>query len=139
MAVTVKPPPPGVELVVPAVMMVFGACFAVFWMAMAPAFMKVMGGLFFVAWFGILGAQVRRSWRRVAAPTERYLACAIDRGTAARQVSGKHGTRTITEERVTLELEDGRRLALTGAAAVLGTVVDGDVGGAFVTGAANFR
>ena len=115
--------------------MVFGLLFASTWMSQAPGEMQAFGVVFFLVWFGTTGTMAWRAWSAMSAPQVTHLACVRARDTVvSHRHHGKHGSHTTVTQRATLELEDGRRLALTGEDAVVGTLVEDDVGVAYVKG-----
>lgn len=117
--------------------MVFGVVFFQVFFADAPGEMAAFGALFAVVWFAIAGTICWRAYNAHGAPVVRHLACVLDVRSIDRHSQHDHGAQTRVDrvdQQVVLELEDGRRLALGGVDTVVATLVQDDIGVAYVKG-----
>lgn len=127
-ATQVAAPRIGMHQIVPACMLVFG-------LAMMGSVGRGpgagMGTLFLVGWCGLVGWFLVRAVRPLLAPSLARLGIVRSCDSHVRVLRDDDGARSQIEHRVTLELEDGRRVALQGEAAVIATLVEGDLGVAY--------
>jgi hypothetical protein len=135
MTARARPPGLGVRFYVSLVSLAgFGIALDALLLSAGPSLAwYVVATAFSVLWFGFLGRAIRGAWRRHTVPIERRLAYVVERRTETNLFHDDHDSppRTIVEQRATLELEDGKRLALVGVDENLGTLVEGDVGVAY--------
>lgn len=127
------------SLLAPLGFMAFGLVFMVNWLSLAPAGMALGGVVFLVVWLSITGGMALKAWTTMSAPQQAHLACVRSRETLVTHHTAHHrmhrrGVRTELQHRVMLELEDGRRLSLNGDDSIIGTLVEDDVGVAYVKG-----
>lgn len=115
-------------------MVAFGVFFASLWLGGAPAEMVPIGVIFMVIWLGTAGRGALRAWGTFAAPQRAELACIRSRETLALRRGRRHESDADLQHRVTLELEDGRRLSLQGTDAIIGPLTEDDLGIAYVKG-----
>ena len=140
MATDVAAPGLGSETFVPLGFGALGVVFMLTWVSHAPGGMALFGVVFLAVWLGLVWKMAGPALRRFAAPVEKRLAVVRTRSNHIRTTSTRDDdsaqvtTRTEVEQRAVLELDDGRRLALGGRDDVMGTLVERELGVAYIKG-----
>lgn len=96
--------------------------------------MTAIGMLFAIVWIVATGTMCWRAYNDLHAPVVSHLAHVLDRRAIVAHHNTEDGVHTTVTQQIILELEDGRRLALGGADAVIATLIQDDIGIAYVKG-----